>query len=252
MTGDRQFEFKRSSRPVHQPSVRVGLSGPFSLHLEEPDANQPSLDSMPGRPKRQVVRPREPQDREKSPTEDFSPSPLAEGSARATDESLQGNSGKLEPLERLLGDWDVGSPNQPEKPFRVIFEWKGNRSCMVYRSLQRQATAWVLLGTGMIYWDPATRAIRETTFEESTHLFQNGTWSPQQDRLVGEFVNYGEGGTRRKARYVIRFVDRDTMNMSSALEYEFKRSRRGMGPPGEREGSTSRFTPRAGEARVQR
>ncbi len=123
---------------------------------------------------------------------------------------------------------------------------------MVYRSLQRQAIAWVLLGTGMIYWDPATRAIRETTFEESTHLFQNGTWRPQQDRLVGEFVNYWEGGSRRKAQYVIRFVDRDTMKMSGALEYEFKRSRRGMDRPNEREGSTSRFTPRAGEARVQR
>jgi RNA polymerase sigma factor (sigma-70 family) len=147
--------------------------------------------------------------------------------SRGAEEAPEDPSVHLKPLEPLLGDWDVGLPNQPVKPFRVVFQWKGNRSCMAYRSFEKQGEDWTVVGTGMIFWDPKTRAIRETTFEESTDLFQDGTWKPERDRLVGEFVDYLQGAMGRKSHCVIRFVDRDTLEMTGQPEFEFKRSRRG-------------------------
>jgi hypothetical protein len=139
----------------------------------------------------------------------------------------------LKPLEPMLGDWDFGPPNQPEKSFRAIFQWKGRRSCIGFRTFARDGGDWKLISTGLIFWDPAAHAIRETGFDESPDLFQNGTWKPERDRLVGEFVDH-QGGEARKSRFVIRFVDRDTMEMTGKHELEFKRSRRGGALPGGR------------------
>ena len=69
---------------------------------------------------------------------------------------------------------------------------------------------------------PGDRAIRETTFEESTGLFQDGFWRPEGDRLVGEFIDHGADGHRRKTPFVIRFVDRDTMQMSGGASFVFR------------------------------
>src|SRR5262249_1311802 len=100
-----------------------------------------------------------------------------------------------------------------------------NRSCMAYRTFEKQGDDWSVIGTGLIFWDPATRAIRETTVEESTHLFQDGTWRPEGDRLIGEFIDHEVNGTRRKTHFVIRFVDRDTIEMSGERRHDFKRAR---------------------------
>ena len=157
---------------------------------------------------------------------------------RGDPETPEDPSVHLKPLEPMLGDWDFGPPNQPEKSFRAIFQWKGNRSCIGFRTFARDGGDWKVISTGLIFWDPAARAIRETGFDESPDLFQDGTWKPERDRLVGEFVDYA-GSAARKTRFVIRFVDRETMEMTGKHELEFKRSRRGEVLPSGRAESTS-------------
>jgi len=168
-------------------------------------------------------------------------SPVGAPAAQDSAETSGDPAVHLLPLERLLGDWDFGSLNQPEKSFRAIFQWKGNRSCMAFRTFERNGEDWIVISTGLIFWDPAVRAIRETGFDESPDLFQNGTWKPERDRLVGTFVDY-KGKMARKTHFVIRFVDRDTMEMTGEHELEFKRSRRGEVLPGGRAGSGSPFS----------
>jgi hypothetical protein len=178
-------------------------------------------------------------------------SPGAALVARDAEEASEDPAVHLKPLEPLLGDWDFGSLNQSDKPFRAVFQWKGNRSCIAFHTFVRQGNESIVISTGLIYWDPAVRAIRETGFDESPDLFQNGTWKPEPDRLVGEFVDHEQGGTRRKSQFVSRFVDRDTMEMTGARQFEFKRSRRGEVLPSGRAGSGSPFSLRLDQVDAQ-
>ena len=71
---------------------------------------------------------------------------------------------RLRPLEPLLGDWDVGRPGDPIMSFRAVFQWKGGGSCMAYRTFEKHGDDWFVIGTGLIFWDPANAASPENDF----------------------------------------------------------------------------------------
>jgi hypothetical protein len=205
MTGRHELEFKRSRRAEVLPSGRAESASIIAAGVRGNEARQ---DRTGERASVAAVRHQ------------------ASIVARDAEGVPEDPAVHLKPLEPLLGDWEVGFPNENPKPYRLVFQWKGSRSCIAYRSFARLGGKWVVLGTGMIFWDPATRAIRETTFEEGpTHLFQYGIWKPGPGRLVGEFVDYYEGRTPKSSHFIIRFVDRDNLQMRGERQFDFKRSR---------------------------
>jgi hypothetical protein len=101
---------------------------------------------------------------------------------------------------------------------------EGNKSCLAYQTFTGEVEGEeAVMGTGLIFWDAVAGAIRETCFDQPSGLFQNGTWKPDGKRLVGEFVDYDGGGGRSRAKYVIEFVDADTMKMTGSQVFVFKR-----------------------------
>src|SRR5205814_2008979 len=87
----------------------------------------------------------------------------------------------LKPLEPMAGEWSFGSAGQ----FRADFQWKGNNSCLAYRTFSKESGGEeVVMGTGLIFWDAAVGAIPETCFDQPSDQFQNGIWKPDGKRLV--------------------------------------------------------------------
>lgn len=134
---------------------------------------------------------------------------------RIQDDAVQvlppSNYDRLQPLEWLVGSWELDSG---ESPLVLRCRWTTNKNFLVVSYNMQDEAGGDFQGTQLIGWDPAKEVVRSWMFD-SDGGFGGGAWSNDGNTWTVKTINVVPDGSQATSTNIYRAVDENTFEYRS-------------------------------------